>query len=161
MSENRSRIMSFSLEKLKEKYGFENPFKADPLAVKALYYMKNGKNLLDVGCGEGADSVFFAGKGFQVTAVDNNETYLDRLRAFIKDTAPGNISVNSSDVLEFSYRHNFYDVVNCLLVGCCMARSDFEKLASTLKETIKKAGVIIMSLRNYLDPEFLDYASTE
>ena len=50
--------------RLKNKYGFEYPFKPDPLAVKALSYLKNKKYLLDVGCGEGADSVFFAKKGF-------------------------------------------------------------------------------------------------
>jgi 2-polyprenyl-3-methyl-5-hydroxy-6-metoxy-1,4-benzoquinol methylase len=39
---------------LKNKYGFENPFKPDPLVEKALPYLTKGKNLLDVGCGEGA-----------------------------------------------------------------------------------------------------------
>jgi tellurite methyltransferase len=153
--------MSTSATILRNKYGFEYPFKSDPLAGKALRYLKNGKHLLDVGCGEGADSVFFAKKGFQVTAMDNNKIYLSRLRTFISDNELTNISIKYGDVINYHYRQNFYDVINCLLVGCCMKRSDFEKLLIALKRTVKKTGIIIMSLRNYLDPEFTDYVSTE
>lgn len=153
--------MSTSATILRNRFGFEYPFKPDPLAAKALRYLKNGKKLLDVGCGEGADSVFFAKKGFQVTAIDNNKIYLSRLRAFISANDLTNISTKYGDVINYHYRKNFYDVINCLLVGCCMKRSDFEKLLITLKRTVKKTGIIIMSLRNYLDPEFTDYVSTE
>ena len=146
---------------LKKKYGFEDPFKPDPLAEKALPYLTNGKYLLDVGCGEGADTVFFAKKGFRVTALDNNKTHLDRLRAFIDDNSLTNVSILNTNALDFQYPQNYYDVINCLLVGCCMSRNDFEKLLVTLKLTVKKGGIIIMSLRNYLDPEFKDYVSTE
>ena len=146
---------------LKNKYGFEDPFKPDPLAEKALPYLNNAKNLLDVGCGEGADTVFFAKKGFQVTALDNNETHLERLRAFIDDNSLTNVSILNANALDFKYPQNYYDVINCLLVGCCMSRNDFNTLVLTLKATVKKGGIIIMSLRNYLDPEFKEYVSTE
>ena len=153
--------MSVSENRLKSKYGFEYPFKRDPLAERALDYIKNGNQLLDVGCGEGADSVSFAKKGFQVTAIDNNKIYLDRLKEFISDKGITNISIKCGDVIDYPYHQNFYDVINCLLVGCCMKRSDFERLLITLKQAIKASGIIIMSLRNYLDPEFTDFAATE
>ncbi|MCU7550486.1 methyltransferase domain-containing protein [Chitinophagaceae bacterium LB-8] len=153
--------MSYSTSQLSTKYGFENPFKPDPLAIKALHYLNDGKRLLDVGCGEGADSVFFARQGFQVTSIDNNKDYLGRLRAYVKDNRLINISVRNGNVIRYHYSQNFYDVINCLLVGCCMRRSDFEYLLHCLKRTVKPAGIIIMSLRNYLDPEFTDYISTE
>jgi len=153
--------MTLSCKRLKDKYGFENPFKADPLARKSLRYMKNTGRLLDVGCGEGADSVFFAKKGFEVTAIDSNELYLGRLRSFIKDNGYAGLSVKYGDVISYPYRKNYFDVINCLLVGCCMKRSDFEMLVAMLKQTLKRSGIIIMSLRNYLDEEFTEYASSE
>jgi 2-polyprenyl-3-methyl-5-hydroxy-6-metoxy-1,4-benzoquinol methylase len=123
---------------LKNTYGFENPFTPDPLAEKSLPYLSNAKYLLDVGCGEGADTVFFAKKGFHVTALDNNETHLGRLQAFINDNSITKASVVNTNVLDFHYPQNYYDVISCLLVGCCMSRSDFEKLLVTLKLTVKK-----------------------
>lgn len=153
--------MSISTTKLSKKYGFENPFKPDPLAKKALRYTKNFKRLLDIGCGEGADSVFYAKKGFQVVAMDNNKAYLRRFRAFQKDNHLSNISIRFCDVISFRYPRNFYDVINCLLVGCCMKRSDFEKMLLPIKQAVKPGGVIIMSLRNYLDPELKEYLATE
>ncbi len=148
-------------EEIKKKYGFENPFKPDSLAINALDFTSNGKDLLDVGCGEGADSVFFANNGFQVVAVDTNNFYLERLRAFLKDNPLSNISIHNYDVINHRYPKDYYDVINCLLVGCCMKRSEFEKLLVLLKQTVKPRGIIIMSLRNYLDPMFEEYCPTE
>lgn len=153
--------MNTSVTILRNKYGFEYPFRSDPFLEKAVTYLKNGKNLLDVGCGEGADSVYFAQKGYRVTAIDNNKIYLDRFRAFVKDHKLTTISIAHGDVINYQYRQNYYDVVNCLLVGCCMKRSEFERMLTALKRTVKSTGIIIMTLRNYLDPEFTDYVATE
>ena len=153
--------MRHSASVLKKKYGFEYPFEPDALAKKAMRYSKSGERLLDVGCGEGADSVFYAGKGFRVTAIDHNQTYLTRLRTFIRDHDLRNISTRLADVVHYSYPVDAYEVVSCLLVGCCMRRSDFEKMLTSLKQTVTPGGIIVMSLRNYLDPEFQVYLSTE
>ena len=146
---------------LRKKYGFQNPFKPDSLTKKALPYFKNIKSLLDIGCGEGADSVFFANEGFHVDAIDNNNLYLKRLRAFTKDNHISNISIQNCDVISYQYPQNYYDVINCLLVGCCMKRSEFENMLLSIKQAVKSKGVIIMSLRNYLDPKLEEYSSTE
>src|SRR5258708_16068566 len=112
--------MSTSATVPRNKYGFEHPFKSDPLDAKALRYLKNGKRLLDVGCGEGADSVYFAKKGFQVTAIDNNKIYLSRLRAFIIDNELTNISINYVDVIDYHYHQNFNTTINSFLLVCSM-----------------------------------------
>lgn len=144
---------------LSSKYGFEYPFKPDPLIKKALPYIKRFRNVLDVGCGEGADSVFFVKEGFNVTALDNNNLYLTRLKAYLKDHNLSNIAIQGCNVLDYPYLQNHYEVINCLLVGCCMRRSEFEKLLTLLKNAVKPEGVIIMSLRNFLDPMMEELAS--
>src|SRR6266853_1446271 len=104
-------------------YGFENPFRADPLVRKALRYCK-GKKLLDVGCGEGADSVYYAKRGFHVTAVDRNESYLEPFREYRRDHALSAIRIIRRDALRYGYPRNTYDVISCILVLCCMKRSE-------------------------------------
>lgn len=145
---------------LEKKYGFENPFKPDPLAQRALKYCR-GTTLLDVGCGEGADSVFFAQHGFQVTAIDKNKEYLDRFRALCKDNQLSQISILRRSAVTFPYPRNRFDVINCLLVICCMRRSEAEQMVGPLKRSVRPGGIVIMSSRNYLDPEYRDYLSTE
>lgn len=152
---------AYSTTELKNNYGFENPFQPDDLAVKALPYLKDKKQLLDIGCGEGADSVFYARNGFTVIAIDNNEIYLNRLQKFTGDNPLLNISIQFSDAVAYEYPSEFYDVINCLLVGCCMKRSEFEKLVPRIKQAVKPDGVVIMSLRNYLDPDLKEYLGVE
>lgn len=148
------------IEEIKKKYGFKYPFKPDSLAIKALDYTNNGWQVLDVGCGEGADSVYFAKKGFQVDAVDNNDLYLDRLRAYLKDNPLSNLAIQNYDAISHQYPKDYYNIVNCLLVGCCMKRSEFDRMLVSLMRTVKPGGIIIMSLRNYLDPMFEEYYPT-
>ena len=147
-------------QSLTSKYGFENPFKVDPLVRKAIRY-STGKKVLDVGCGEGADSAFFARKGFKVTAIDKNETHLARFRAYRRDHTLSKITIRLHDALKYGYPPNTYDVISCILVVCCMKRSEFERMIVPLKRSVKPGGIIIMSSRNYLDPELNDYISTE
>ena len=144
---------------LQKRYGFENPFKPDPLSIKALPYCK-GKELLDIGCGEGADSVYFAKKGFRVTALDKNAQYLKRFRSYCRDQKVSSISIARHSVVTYRYPRNAYDVIICFLVVCCMKRSEFEKMITPLKRSVKLGGVVVMSSRNYLDPEIKDYKST-
>lgn len=151
----------YSVNDLKTRYGFENPFLPDDLAVKALPYLKGKTQLLDIGCGEGADSVFYSNNGFTVTAIDTNENYLKRLQKFIGDHAISNVSIQLADAIIYQYPSAFYEAINCLLVGCCMKRSEFEKLVPRIKQAIKPHGIVIMSLRNYLDPELKEYLGVE
>lgn len=153
--------MTGNSSSLHVKYGFEYPFEPDPLVIKAMKYGQSGKKVLDVGCGEGADTVYFARHGFKVSAIDNNPVYLGRLRAFTKDNGLTSVTVRNGDVVSHRFRRSYYDILNCLLVGCCMMRSEFEQMLGTLKQTVRKDGILIMSLRNYLDPEYSDYVQTE
>jgi len=153
--------MSILSETLNKKYGFKFPFKPDPLVKKALRYLNGGKLLLDIGCGEGPDSVFFAKKGFRVTAFDSNQSYLKRFRKFRSDNKLSNISIVCHDAIKYSYPRNHYDVINCLLVACCMKRSEFRKILKPLKQSVKPGGVIIISARNYLDPDLNEYLSSQ
>lgn len=146
---------------LKQKYGFELPFKPDPLVRKSVRYLPKRGRLLDVGCGEGADSTFFAAKGIHVTSIDKNDSYLNRFRSYRKDNNLRSITILRRDAVSYQYPRDHYDVVSCLLVLCCMKRSQFAKMLAKIKRAVKPGGIVIMSSRNYLDAELREYLSTE
>lgn len=43
-------------------------------------YMECGKNLVELGCGNGRDSLYFANNGLNVTGIDASQTAIDKLR---------------------------------------------------------------------------------
>jgi 2-polyprenyl-3-methyl-5-hydroxy-6-metoxy-1,4-benzoquinol methylase len=105
---------------LGKKYGFEFPFKPDPLSKKALQYVDGKGRLLDIGCGEGADSVFFVGKGFSVTSIDKNKEFLKRFRNYCSDQDLSAVKIYHRSAITYRYPRNTFDVIVCLLVLCCM-----------------------------------------
>jgi 2-polyprenyl-3-methyl-5-hydroxy-6-metoxy-1,4-benzoquinol methylase len=152
---------------LKKNYGFENPFKPDPFSKMILKHLDGGKRptpggkrLLDVGCGEGADSVFFARRGYRVTSLDQNQDFLRRFRAYVRGEDPGSISIRRTSVTTYSYPRASFDVIISLLAICCMKRSDVGRVVSGIKKSIRPGGIIAVSARNYLDPEFKEYRRT-
>ena len=149
------------LQTVEQQYGFENPFKPDPLVKKAIRFLPRGRQLLDVGCGEGADSAFFARRGFTVTAIDRNKDYVQRFRRYCNDEGLADISILHRDIVRYRYPRNQYDVIISVLVICCMKRSAVEKMVNPLKHSVKPGGIIVMSSRNYLDPEMKDYLDSE
>ena len=145
---------------LKQKYGFEHPFITDPLARKTVWYTGGDGKLLDIGCGEGADSVFYSRHGLIVTSIDKEKTYLDRFGAYRRDHGLSGITIRKRSVLTYEYPPNAYDVISCILVLCCMKQSQFGKILGPIKRSVKRGGIIAVSSRNYLDPEYRDYRKT-
>ncbi|HUL44074.1 MAG TPA: class I SAM-dependent methyltransferase [Bacteroidota bacterium] len=147
-----------SIEKV---YGFENPFKPDPLTRKAARFLRKPGCMLEVGCGEGADSVFFARRGWTVRSFDKNADQLRRFRRFRRDHRLSKITILNSDALRHRFEPNRFDAVLCILVLCCMKRSEFEALLGPLRNSVKLGGFIVASARNYLDPEFKKFRTSE
>src|ERR1041385_4788655 len=113
-----------------KKYGFENPFKADPLIRRALKYLPRGGTLLDAGCGEGADSVFLARKGFALTPLDRNADYLRRLRRYCAGEDVPPMTIKHRNIVTYDYPRNAFDVVISILAVCCMKRTRSEEHTS-------------------------------
>ena len=86
-------------------YGEGQP--ADIL-VKAMEYLNHG-SALEIGSGEGRNSLFLASEGFQVTAVDLSEVGMDKLKAKLEEN---NLTAEIiiSDIIEFDFTTN-YDLI--------------------------------------------------
>jgi SAM-dependent methyltransferase len=67
---------------------------------------------LDVGCGEGADAVWLAGRGWRVTGVDVSTVALDRAAAAAKEAGvAGRVTVRQVDIFTFEPEPASYDLV--------------------------------------------------
>lgn len=72
--------------------------------------------VLDLGCGEGRDSVYFARHGFAVTSVDSSDAGIEKLARLAGETGVCVPDVHLADVRDFTIQPGF-DIVfahNCL-----------------------------------------------
>ena len=101
-----------------EKYWDGNWEKEEKIAVsnyaKRCYKRINTKDfasLLDVGCGDGTDSLYFAKKGFEVTSVDISGSALEQLKSAIVKRGLRNIHVIKADIDNLDIDDNVFDVI--------------------------------------------------
>ena len=91
--------------------GFYWGIKPNALAqeVLKLTYPTHPMRLLEIGCGEGRDAVFFARNGFEVTALDVTEAGLEKARRLAE---ANNVHVRyfQADLKHFRIKEN-YDVI--------------------------------------------------
>ena len=86
--------------------------KANPVLVDVTGQLEP-RTALDVGCGEGSDAIWLAGRGWQVTAVDVSPTVLDRAAASAATAGVGSQVDWQQHDLAHSFPHGVFDLVSC------------------------------------------------
>ena len=100
---------------------------------------------LDLGCGLGRHSLFFAREGFTVHAIDLSEVAVDGLRTA---AAEQNVSVTAQcgDMSALPYQDNAFD---CLLAYHVISHTDtagIKKILSEIRRVVKKGGEVYLTL---------------
>ncbi|MTI82373.1 MAG: methyltransferase domain-containing protein [Firmicutes bacterium] len=82
--------------------------KPNPMCYRVLEIMPPTKHikLLDIGCGEGKDSVFFARNGYDVTAFDISDAGIEKTKKLANMTGVG-VKVFKADILDYRLSANF------------------------------------------------------
>lgn len=127
---------------------WENSGKPSSFAQTCLAKIKEKGclTLLDVGCGGGRDSVFFAGNGLNVTALDVSDTALSkitdpRIEKICHDTATFDFSVSFDVIYAHLSLHYFDDLQTRAIVGRIFA-------------SLKQGGLFCMRCKSVRDPLF-------
>ena len=102
--------------------------------------------VLDVPCGVGRHAASLAERGFDVTAVDATDSYLESARMHAQD-ANVDVEFVHADMREFR-RPETYDAVLNLYTsfGYFEDRQDDERTARNFYESLKPDGTLVMSL---------------
>lgn len=101
------------------------------------------RKALDVGCGEGADSVWLARQGWQVTGVDISTVALQRAAAHTAGLElPGSVTWEHHDLLAWTPPADSFDLVSAQFMH--LPRPDREKLFDRLGEAVAVGGTLII-----------------
>ncbi|MFO7882798.1 MAG: methyltransferase domain-containing protein [Kosmotogaceae bacterium] len=116
-----------------------------------VYYLlhrwkENGyKRFLDLGCGMGRHSIFFAENGFQVTGYDLSESGLKILKESAKEKNL-NIDIVKGDITSLPFENESYDAI---LSYHSVYHVDSEGMSKVIKEiqrVLKRGGEIYLTL---------------
>lgn len=115
--------------------------KRDPCEKLVKYINKVSKGkALDVACGSGRNTIYMAGNGFKVDALDISSVALESLSKLENP----NINTLLVDLDEYTFQENFY---NLITKTNFLDRDIIEKI----KKALKKDGIII--IETYMEDE--------
>lgn len=105
--------------------------------------------VLDVGCGEGADAIWLAGRGWRVTALEVSRVALDRARQHAQ-SAGVEVQWVHAPLLEASLPPDGFDLVSALYPAL---RQTPDHAAERALMTAVAAGGILLVVHHVYDPE--------
>ena len=134
----------------------ENP---SAFAQKALELFRGQSvhTLLELGCGQGRDTLFFARNGLRVTALDYAETAVESLqKKAAADGLASSILIQAQDVRQpLPFPTASFDACYCHMLLCMEFSTD--EIASILGEihrVLRPGGIALYSVRSNFDKHY-------
>lgn len=111
-------------------------------------------SFLDLGCGQGRDSIFMASKNLKVVSVDKSSVAIDQLRNFAKEKKLDIMCFNAK-IENFIIEKNKYDIIGAVNTFHFLYRSDGLKIIQEIKKNLKNGGYVIIMNFTIMDPNFI------
>lgn len=119
-----------------------------------------GLEALDLGCGEGRYSLYLAGKGCRVTAIDRSPEGVRKLlstagkqKATVSAIVP--VSAIVMDIAEFSFPESRFDIIVAATVLDHLENGLRQRAIAGVKGALKPGGIVYINVFTTEDPGFL------
>jgi len=118
---------------------------ADEPLVRYSCLFSKGSRILDLGCGDGRNLLYFARKGFDVHGIDFSENAVLKCR---EKSIQENLSVTatSMDIRDYTFKKESWDVIIAPMVLHAMKVSESSKIIKSMKLSTKPKGFIFISV---------------
>lgn len=113
------------------------------------------RSVLELGCGQGRDTLLFAKEGFRVTALDYSEAGLRKLRESATDLGVSDrIDTRSFDVRKpLPFPDGSFDACYSHMLFCMeLSTVELRFLLGEIRRVLRSGGLELYSVRNTFDP---------
>lgn len=110
--------------------------------------------ILDLGCGQGSDSLFLIKQGFSVTAIDSSSVAINQLKAKKDEIKLNNLELICGDIKDYNIEKDKYQVIICRNVLNFFNKEETLEILNDLQNNIQKDGYIIIEAFTKNDPSF-------
>lgn len=108
---------------------------------------------LDIGAGEGRNSIFLAKNGFKVEAIDKIKEGLKKCKNLAeKYKLP--IKTEVVDVKKFKFEKNKYSLILAIASLDFLKFSEIKKIIPKIKKSLKRNGILYLVIFSTKDPAF-------
>jgi cyclopropane fatty-acyl-phospholipid synthase-like methyltransferase len=140
------------LKKKHKKIKFHWSLKPDESLKKIIKYVQKGTGL-DIGAGNGRNSIFLAKKGFKMEAIDNKKEWLKTCTQYAKKY---NLPIKTKiiDIKKFKFPIEKYTLVIGITSLDFLKTSEIKKILTKIKKSLKKKGIFYMVVFSIKDQTF-------
>ena len=138
-------------EQYKQK-GFYWGLKPNPVLEKFINIIPKGK-ALDIGAGEGRNSIFLAQNDFDVEALDKIPEGLEKCKNLAKETGL-HINTIVQDVKNFDFQKEKYFLILAVASLDFLKKTEVEVIFNKIKKSLVDNGFIFLSVFSTNDPLF-------
>lgn len=115
------------------------------LAKRVAKELPENALILDVGAGEGRDSIFFASLGHQVSAVENSIDATETMKKRIAKKKDLDVKIIIDDITQMNLKTDRYDLIFADHSLQFMSRTQRNEIFDKFRVSIKKGGLIAIS----------------
>src|SRR3989338_5723041 len=115
---------------------------------------KSSKTLLDLGCGDGRDSIFFAKSGYEVTAVDVSPAALQILQKKMQEEKITNIKIIEQNIPNLQFLESSFDIIYAHLSLHYFLDEQTEQIFKMLHKMLKRGGFLFIKCKSTEDGEY-------
>ena len=130
------------------------PAKLD-LELKRYLNLVPGKEVLDLGIGQGRNSIPLAELGFNVTGVD----YSTKCLEICKNTC-NKLNLVKSDIRTFDIEKDKHDMILSGYVLHFLHKNDSYQIIKNIKNNLKNNGIVYISVFSLEDPKFSKHSTS-
>lgn len=132
------------------------PIEPSSFAKYCLPLIKKNSTLIELGCGNGRDSIFFARNNIFVHASDISKTAIDNLKNNIPFRLKKNLKFINEDFTNFEFEKspNLYDTIYSRFTLHAVLNDKIENVLQWSFKSLHQNGLILIETRSTKDPLF-------